>query len=393
MAQTTLVPSEITNDSLFILSNNLVMANKVNRKFEKEFHKIGTTVTIRKPNKFVTSTGPALNVQDINEPSTSVTINNQVHVDFQFSSQDLSLVIAEFRERYTKPAVEAICNAVDVAIMGNWSAIYNEVGTPGTIPNNLSFLTASMQRMSELAAPTTGRVLVFGPAAYASMVGSLTGLFNNAVTTPVFKGFLTNLMSFEIYEDQNAPSKVVGNWSGTPTVNGAGQTGASLVTQAWTNSVTGLLNVGDTFTIAGVYAINPQSRLSTGSLQNFVVTAPVSSNGSGAATIPISPAIVTSGAYQTVSGSPGNGAAITVRGAANAVLGQSLGFVKDTFGLVVAPLETYQGQDFMAESRNKGLSMRIWRQPDINNDVAPCRIDILFGTATYYPETGIRLTN
>lgn len=392
-SNTTLVPSIISKESLFILENNLVMASKVNRKFENQFAKIGTTLTIRKPNRFLVSTGPALQIQDVSEPSTSVTITTQAHVDFQFTMQDLTLVIEEFSERYIKPGMAELANKVDLDIMGNWINIFNEVGTPGTIPNSFAAVTPVMQRMDELAAPQSGRVLVLGPAAYSNMLAGLIGLYDRSVTTPALKGFIANIANFEFYMDQNTPSKVTGAFTGTPTVNGAGQTGSSLITQAWGNSIATLLNVGDTFTIAGVFAINPKSRQSTGSLQNFIVAAQASSNGSGAATLSISPAIVTSGPYQTVSASPANAAAITVRGSASTTYGQNLAFVKDTFGLVCVPLELPQGVDFAAQTNSKGMSLTIVRAFDINNHVMPTRIDVLYGTATYYPETGVRLTN
>lgn len=392
-SNTTLVPSIISKESLFILENNLVMASKVNRKFENQFAKIGSTLTIRKPNRFLVTTGPSLQIQDVSEPSTSVTITTQAHVDFQFTMQDLTLVIEEFSERYIKPGMAELANKVDVDVMSNWINIFNEVGTPGTIPNSFASVTPVMQRMDELAAPQSGRVLLLGPAAYANMLAGLIGLYDRSVTTPALKGFIANIANFEFYMDQNTPFKTVGGYTGTPTVNGAGQTGSTLVTQAWGNSINPLLNVGDVITIAGVYAINPKSRQTTGSLQNFVITAVASSNASGAATLSISPAIVVSGPYQTVSASPANATPISVRGSASTTYGQNLAFVKDTFGLVCVPLELPQGVDFAAQTNNKGMSVTIVRAFDINNHVMPTRIDTLYGTATYYPETGVRLTN
>lgn len=297
---TTLVPQVISKESLFILENNLVMAGKVNRKFEDQFVKIGTTLTIRKPNRFQITTGPALQVQNITEPSTSVTINTQAQVSFQFTTQDLTLVIEEFSERYLKPAMATIANKIDYDVAANWPAIFNEVGTPGTVPSNFSSLAAVGQRMDELAAPQDGRTLVLNPAAYWSMANGMVGLYVRSVAEPALKGFLANIANFEVYMDQNVQAKTVGAYAGTPVVSGAGQNGASLVTSGWTGSINGLLNVGDVFTIAGVFAINPQSRQSTGSLQNFTVTATANSSA-GAATLSISPAIVTSGPYQTVS--------------------------------------------------------------------------------------------
>src|SRR5689334_15079482 len=119
-SNTLLTPSVITKDSLVILQNNLVMAGKVNRQFEDQMGaKIGTSLTIRKPNRFTVADGPGLQLQDISEPSTSITISNQSQISFQFNAVALTLVIEEFRERYLKPAMEALANKIDRGVMLN----------------------------------------------------------------------------------------------------------------------------------------------------------------------------------------------------------------------------------------------------------------------------------
>lgn len=388
-----LTPALISKETLVILENNLVAAGKVNRQFENQFVKIGTTLTIRKPNRFKISLGPALQIQDISEPSTSIAISTQAHVDFQFSSQELTLTIEEYSERYCKPAAVTIANTIDVSVLANFTSVYNEVGTPGTLPANFPALAAVGQRLDESAAPQDGRVLILNPAAYWSLASGLSNLFTRSVAEPALKGFLAAIANFEIYEDQNVQSQTVGAQGGTPTVNGAGQTGASLITQGWSNNITGLLNVGDVFTIAGVYAINPQSRQSTGTLMNFVVTTAANSSGGGAATLAIAPAITTTGAYQNVSAAPANNAAITVFGTGGSTYFQNIGFTRDAFGLVSVPMELPGGVDFAAREMWKNISMRIVRAFDIFNDVTPCRIDVLFGTSCFYPELACRLTN
>jgi hypothetical protein len=388
-----LTPSLITKETLAILENNLVAAGKVNRQFENQFVKIGTTLTVRKPNRFKVTQGPALQIQDITEPSTSITISQQSHVDFQFSSQELTLTIEEYSERYCKPAAVELANVIDYAVLGNFTSIYNLVGTPGTVPANFLALGNVGQRMDEGAVPQDGRVLILNPAAYWSMANGLIGYYVKSVSEPAFKGFLASIANFEIYEDQNIQAQTVGNYAGTPVVNGAAQTGSVLVTNGWSASLTGLLNVGDVFSIANVYAVNPKSRQSTGALQNFVVTATASSDVNGNSSISIYPAITTTGAYQTVNASPANGASITVKGSANTSYFQNIGFVRDCFGLVCVPMELPGGVDFAAREAYRSISMRIVRAFDIFNDVTPCRIDVLFGTSTFYPELGCRLTN
>jgi len=391
--QSLLTPSLITKETLVILENNLVAAGKVNRQFENQFVKIGSSITVRKPNRFRVTSGPGLSIQNIVEPSTSITINQQKHVDFQFTSQDLTLTVEEFSERYLKPAAAELANTIDFDVLTNYNQVSNEVGSPGVLPANFSAIAAVGQRMDENAVPQDGRVLILNPAAYWSLANSLVSLFVRSVSEPALKGFLANIANFEIYMDQNIQAQTVGAFAGSPVVNGASQTGASLVTNGWTASITNLLNIGDVITLTGVNNVNPKSRASTQIQKNFVVTAQVNSDSGGNATIPISPAITTSGAYQNVTGSPANLAPIQVKGTTVTAYAQNIGFVRDAFGLVTVPLELPQGVDFGAREMYKNISMRIIRAYDINNDVFPCRIDILYGTATFYEELAVRLTN
>lgn len=391
---TLLTPSIITKETLVILENNLVAAGKVNRQFENQFVKIGTTLTIRKPNRFKVVKGPALQIQDITEPSTSISISNQAHVDFQFSSQELTLTIEEFSERYCKPAAVELANTVDYDVLTNFDQVFNLVGTPGTVPNTFAASVMLVgTRMDQGSVPQDGRVLVLEPVSYWQLANGLIGLYVKSVAEPALKGFLAAIGNFEIYEDQNIQSQTVGAYAGSGVVT-SGQTGSSINTTGWSTGITGLLNVGDVLTFGGYFAVNPKNRQSTGVLQNFVVTATANSDVSGNSTISIYPAITTSGAYQTVSIAGGASGAITVlTGAASSTHFNNLAWVRDCFGLVIVPMEIPGGVDFAAREMWKNISMRIVRAFDIWNDVMPTRIDVLYGTATYYPELGVRLTS
>lgn len=389
-----LTPSLITKTTLAILENNLVAAGKVNRAMESQFNKIGATITVRMPNKFTVSDGPGLSIQNIVEPSTAITISNQKHVDFQFSMSELLLTIEEFSDRYLKPAAVKLANQVDYDVLSNYDAIYNTVGTPGTVPNSFQYICDVGERMDNFAVPQDGRVLILGTKANWALANALSsGVYVRSVAEPAFKGYLASLANLEIYEDQNIQAQTVGNYSGTPVVSVGGQSGSSITTSGWTHSVTNLLNIGDVFSFAGVYSLNPGNLEANEDLAQFVVTSPVNSDSSGNATIHFDPPITTTGAYATVDSSPILNAPITVMGNANGKYKQNLAFSRDAFGLVMVPMELPQGVDFAARQQWKGMSLRIIRQYDINSDVMPCRMDILYGTSTFYPELACRLTN
>jgi len=391
-----LSPSIITKESLVILENNLVAANRVNRKFENQFVKIGSSLTIRKPNRFTVNSGAGLAVQDIAEPSVSITVSNQKHVDFQFTSQDLTLTIEEFSERYLKPAMATLANQVDYDVLQLYSSFSNLVGTPNTTPATFSSsVQLTGRRHDDLAAPQDNRTLVLNPAAYWAIANGLTGSFvMPTAKEAVVKGYLATIGNYEIYMDQNVPTLATGihvTTSGKVTANGQGLAG-TISTHGWNTTDTFL--VGEVVTFSGTHAINPQSRITTGVLKPFVINTSSVVAG-GTTTLNISPSIVTSGPYQNVDNQPVSTdtvAILTGTGSASSSYPQNMAFTRDAMGLVMVPMEIPQGVDFAARETYRNISMRAIRAYDINNDVFPTRIDILYGTAQYYDELGVRLT-
>ncbi|MCH1932429.1 hypothetical protein L9G16_19980, partial [Shewanella sp. A25] len=92
----------------------------------------------------------------------------------------------------------------------------------------------------------------------------------------------------------------------------------------------------DVFTIAGVFRVHPETKQSTGVLQQFVATADANSTAGGAVTIQISPAIVTSGARQNVSNAPADNAALGFPSGAGNAHGVSMAYQKGAFAFATA---------------------------------------------------------
>lgn len=399
MANALITPTIIAKEALMQLENNLVMANRVHREYKKEFVKVGSSVNIRKPVKFSVTDGATVSKQDVVESNTSVTVDLQKHVAWEFSSTDLTLTIDDYSERYIKPAMIALANKVDASLTGLYNKVWNATGTAATTPSTFAEVAAAARRMDDMAVPSDNRLLVLNPAAHWSLADGLKGVYNQKrVEDFIGKGYLGSIADFDIFKDQNIVSHTKGTATGTPTVNGGSQnvtaTSAnltlgtqSLVTQAWTNSVTGILKAGDVITLANVFAMNPISKQSTGVLQQFVVQADADSSGAGAATLTISPLIITSGPYQTVTAAPATSAAITVVGSHAA----NLAFHKNAFALVTVPLELPDGAAFKARESSRGLSVRVVKDYDFTNDKDQIRIDILYGVKAIYPELAVRL--
>lgn len=405
MADQFLTIGKITREAAMVLENSVKVVEKINKEYSKEFAvsgaKIGNVVNVRKPVRYIGRSGQALAPEDITETSVPLTLTTQFGVDMLYTTADLLLNIDDFSKRIISPAIKAIANRVDFDATLLYQTVYNTIGTPGTIPNALLNYLNVNQRLSEEACPPDDRSIVITPAMEATIVDALKGLFNSQ---PKLKAqFETGNMQdktlgFNSWDmDQNIRSHTVGVLGGTPTVNGANQTGASLITQAWTSAALTRLNKGDVFTIgtltSGVLAVNPQNRQSTGALRQFVVTAPGVSDGSGNMTISISPSIVISGPFQNVTQAPPNSATINVLGAASTVTPQALAFHPDAFMMATADLPLPNGVDMKDQQNYKGVSIRLIRDYDINTDREPTRTDTLYGLNALYPELACRLAS
>lgn len=390
----------ITQEAARVLVNNLVFTKHVNRSYDDKFGdegaKIGSTLNLRLPVRAAYTTGQGLQLQDMIETSVPLTLTTQYQRAFTFTSADRKLSVDDFSDRFLMPNLASLANQIDFDGLNQYQNVYNEVGTPNTVPSTaLTYLQAG-QRLHEEAAPQDDRYICISPNQNATILNALTGFFNPQVTISkqYDKGIMSkNTLGFDWYMDQNVRIQTVGTLGGTPLVNGAGQTGATLVTNGWTAVALQRLNVGDVFTIAGVNATNPQNFASTGALRQFVVTAPGSSDGSGNMTINISPSIITSGPFQTVTASPANAAALTVQGASAVATPRGLAFHKDAFIFACADLPLPEGVDMAKRMADKqlGLSFRGVRAYDINTDRFPFRFDLLGGWATLYPQLAVRI--
>ena len=410
MANNLLTISKITNEALMVLENELTFTSEVDRNYDDQFAvvggKIGNTVNVRKPGRFIGTTGPALNVEDFNETSVPVTLSTQFHVDTQFTSQDLALSLDMFSDRVLKPAVAAIANKIDRDGMQMATLnTANIVGTAGTPPTGLiTYLTAGAYLDSEGAPRDGRRSVIIEPFTSATIVDSLKGLFvpQEAIGEQYRKGLMGRDSAGCNWKlDQNVVSQTFGSWSAnTIAVNVTTATG--FLTSGWASSSTisatasssSVLNAGDVFTIPGVYAVNPQNRQSYGKLRNFVVLA-TTTVGTGATSVTVSPAVITAGQFQNVSITSSGSQNITAFNNTGVASPQNIMMHRNAFTLACSDLELPDGVHFAGRASDKeiGLSMRVVRQYTINNDSIPTRLDVLYGWAPLYPELACRIAS
>ena len=413
MSNNLLTISMITNEALMVLENELTFSSEVDRNYDDQFAvsgaKIGNTLNVRRPGRFIGTSGPALNVEDFNETSVPVTLSTQFHVDTQFTTQDLALSLDQFSDRVLKPAVAAVANKIDfdgLTMAKNSTA--NIVGTAGTPPTSLlTYLTAGAYLDSEGAPRDGRRSCIVEPFTGATIVDSLKGLFvpSDIIGKQYQKGMMgRDSAGMNWKMDQNVVNQTFGSYS-TATLSCATTTATGFLATGWASTstialtaatATAGLKQGDTIQIAGVFAVNPQNRSAYGSgkLRNFVVTADVTVATSGTTSVIVSPAVITGGQFQNVTVTTTSATAVvTPFNNTGTVSPQNIVMHKNAYTLATADLELPDGVVFAGRASDKelGLSMRVVRQYTINNDSIPTRVDVLYGWAPLYPELACRV--
>ena len=404
MPNTVLTLSMITRRALSILKNNLKVASQVSRTYDSSFGvsggKIGATLNIRHPARFTIQNGPAITPQDYIETSTPLTIQYQPVVPVQFTSAERALSLDDYSQRVLEPAIATLANEIDRKVCELYPAIWNSVLIDTGATDFFKPYLDAGALLDENATPRDRfRSVVIGPRQQASVVNNLKGLFQSSeqIANQYEDGTMGLAAGWRWSMDQNLAAHTTGARGGTPVVNVAGQTGATLNTRGWTAAAAPRLKKGDVFTIGtgvtGVYSVNPQNKQSTGQLQQFVVTADVSSDVGGLAPVPIQPSIVVTGAYQTVTNTAADGAVLTLLGTANTAYVQGLAFHRDAFALATVDLDlpSQSAEASRASDPQLGISLRIARQWEVRSDQWVTRAECLHGESVPRPEWCVRI--
>ena len=405
LANTFATPSWVMRKVARRLVNKCVFAGNVMRDYDDEYQqkgvKMGDTITLRLPQRYQVSTGAVMNPQTLTDQTVTLTITDQSNIGFEYDSWSATLEVDDYMERYANPAVDSLINNIDYT---GTSRMYQEtakvVGTPGTVPTTNDVYGLAKTKLVEAAVPRPYKALISADA-HTQLSNANASLFNpSAQISAFFKNGQIEGKALGInewYEDENVVTHTIGALGGTPLINGASQTGASLTADGATASITNYFRKGDVINLASVQAINPQNYQSTGRNFDFVVTANVNSTAGGALTIPISPSIVTSGPFQNVDEAPGDNDAITTFGHASSYASvatrQGLIYHKEAYALVMADLVLPRGIWVSERISNAklGISVRMMKDSDIINDVHPCRLDTAHGWKAIRQELGSRI--
>ncbi len=400
--------SLVTRLMLKAFMNALQMGAKVDRQLDSQFRKVGDTINIRRPIMFVATDGASISSQqDLEERTAAVQLAFRKKVNFAVTSQDLTLEVQDFVERYVNPAAAELAQQVETEIGAIYTTIGNFVGTPGTAPSTFLEVGAAAKVLSKLGTPMDIRWSAFyDEDASLALADGLKAVFPTEIAKKAIEeAAIGRYSKFMLFENQSLALHTVGVNTGTPLVIGASQNttyaasgdawSQSLLTDGWTNDTTDILLAGDVITIAGVNAVNRKTRIDTGDLQTFSVIADATSGAStGPATLTITPPIITSGPYQTVTAAPADDAVITVKtGTGGTSHKQNLAWHKNAITLAMAPLDLPEDGATASRESFGGISIRSVRQYDIIEDETIYRFDILFGVKAQNPDFAVRTTS
>ncbi|UKH48599.1 major capsid protein [Vibrio phage vB_ValP_FGH] len=399
----------IAKEALRLLKNNLVTAKLVYRQYEKTFGKVGDTIRLKLPYRVKAADGRTLVKQPMVDQTIPFKIDKQHHVGLEYTVKDKTLDIMDFSERYLKSGMIQIANKIDRNILLTLKKAFHTSGTPGVRPGKFIDFANAGAKQTTYAVPNDGmRNAVLDPFTCATLSDEVTKLFKESMVEQAYKmGYKGKVSNYETYESQNLPKHTVGNHGGTPLIAGAQANGDTVTFDGGTASTTGFLLAGDVITFGGVFGVNPQNYETTGLLQEFVVLEDVDTDGAGAGTIKIFPALndgtatitnpdggtVSTGAYQNVTNLPADNAPITVAGAANSTYEQNYLFHRDAIALAMIDLELPQSAVIKARAADPetGLSLTLTGAYDINEQTEIHRIDAVYGTDLIYGELALRM--
>ena len=401
---TLLTINMITAKALAILHQKCNIIGAVNRQYDDSFAnsgaKIGSTLRIRLPVQYTVSTTVPLSLQNTVENYVSLPISNQYHVDFSFSSNELTLTIDDFSARYIEPAIAVLAAKLESDFVSQmWPQVWNQVGTPGAPQVFKTVLQSRKVLLDNLTPQSKQWLLRINTQDNVDLVDSLKGLFQQS--TQIARQYTDGVMGlaggYEWAENTHLTTQTRGAENAgyiTTTVStglpGSG-TGQSTGNTLAVTVGTGAGNAGDIFTIAGVYRVHPETKINTGVLQQFTLTANYTGGGGN---MSIAPGI------NGVEGSPSRnvyiptgavGQVLVFAGTASTATGLSLAFHPDAFTFATADLVMPGGVDMASRVVKDGISMRAVRQYSISDDTFPIRIDVLWGCAALRPQLACRL--
>jgi hypothetical protein len=393
MANSLLTINQITRKAAMVLHQKMHFINSINRQYDEEFgkqgRKIGDTLRVRMPNQYTVRSGITHTAQDTTEQKVDLPVSTVKGVDLSFTSQELTLSLDDFSERIIEPAVSVLGAAIESDVYTNlYKKVYNLVdGDAAAFA--FTHVSQSRQKLTENLAPPDKRTLILTPGHTTKYMNDTKGLFHSStqIETAYEEGVLGMIQGYKVKESTIFADHTTGTAAKTTGYlsNGATQSGATITVDTGTTTFL----VGDVITFAGVFSVHPETKVSTGQLQQFVITA---NSGSSATSLAISPSVVATGALQNVSNTVAdNSAVVKVAAGASELINGSLAFYRDAFTFATADLPLPNGVDMAARATVENITVSIVRDFSISDRSFPCRLDVLYGYAALRPQLACRI--
>lgn len=396
MPNSILTPTAVTREALRILHSKLNFIGNINRQYDDSFAKdgakIGDSLKIRLPNEYTVRDGINMSAQETSETSTTLQVSSVKGVDLSFTSTELALSLDDFSSRILEPAMSVLAANIEADALSMYKDVYNISDEDATAISLKSFLYGRQILNDSLAPQDNNRSALISTEHSVKLVDALKGLFHDStqIAKQYREGMLGRIGGFDFFENTLLVPHATGTAlkATTYTVNGAVTTNGSTAVTVAVGATT--FKKGDVFTVANCFRVHPETKVSTGKLQQFVVTADYAG---GAGNLSFAPAIYTSGGRQNVvAAGMANGAAIVKVGAgASETLSPSMVFHKDAFTFATADLPLPKGVDFAAREVMDGISLSVVRDFTISDRSFPCRIDCLYGYRTIRPQLAARI--
>ena len=395
MANVNLTPDMITDEALKVLHQKCNFVGNIitdyDDSFAKDGAKIGNTLRIRQPIQYATGTGATMATgaaADTEQSQTTLTVSSQRHVAMRFTSEELAMDIDDFSKRHVEPAVAVLAANIEADAFNMIDEVANTVHAGTAVA--FSEVLQGRKKLVDGLAPQGDRAAILDTQANVDLVDALKGLFQDSsqISSQYKEGMMGRTAGFDFYENTLLPSHTTGAEGGlgnylvndatAGVTTGANLTSGSLIVDTGTKTI----KEGDVFTLANVYSVQPESKVSTGELQQFTVLA----DAAGAGTLSIAPPIITAGEYQNVNSVPANNAALTFLGAASTAYKQSLLFQKGFACFATADLVMPKNVHMASRRQFEGISMRLVSDYDIVKDRVYTRLDVLYGFKVLRPQ-------
>jgi hypothetical protein len=391
MSNTILTPTAVTREALRILHQKLNFIGSINRQYDdsyaKKGAKIGDSLKIRLPNEYTIRSGATLSTQDTTETSVTLQVATQKGVDLNFTSVDLTLSLDDFAQRILDPAMSVLAANIEADALSMYKDVHSSTWNGGSACT-IAKVLGGRKALNDRLAPLDNRTALMDTQAMVDVVTDGKSLFNqqSEIGKQYREGYVGRAAGFDFAENTLMPAHTRGDAASYVCNTSTGITdGTATITLS---GGSGTIKQGDIFTIAGVNRVHPETKVDTGVLMQFVATA------DGTTSVSVSPTPRTSGGKQNiVINSAGASKTVTVAGTASTAVQTALLYHQDAFAFATADLVMPDGVDFARREVQDGISMRIVRMYDINNDKFPCRLDVLYGYKTIRPQLAHRLHN